>query len=110
MFSNVGMLFWRRSRTRVSFESFMDLRNAKISSGADLFPSDVLDKAVEKSSKVHDEAMRKAGSRDKLASHRKKLHFSATPHQLQQSKKPTWSSTGLSFRSSSSRRWKGKKF
>ena len=35
----------------VSFESFMDLRNARLSS-TDLFPADVLEKAVVRSSKV----------------------------------------------------------
>ena len=57
----------------VSFESFMDLRNAKLSSGSDLFLATVLEKAVEKSSRVLiDEAIRKAISRDKLASKGKK--------------------------------------
>ena len=46
----------------MSSESFMGLRNAKVSAGTKLFPAEVLDKAVEKSSKVlHDEAIRKAG-------------------------------------------------
>ena len=45
----------------VSFESFMDLRNAKLSSGTELFPVDVLEKAVERSSKVlHDETISKS--------------------------------------------------
>ena len=41
----------------------MDLRNAKLSSGSDLFPAEVLEKAVEKSSKVlRDEDIQKAVS------------------------------------------------
>ena len=47
----------------------MDLRNAKLPSGSDLFPADVLEKDVEKSSKVlHDETIQKAVSCDKPAS------------------------------------------
>ena len=112
----------------MSFEYFIDLRNAKVSSGSELFPADVLEKAVKKSLKVlHNEAIRKAVSRDKPASHGKKLHFSTTRHQQQrsqqqQSKNPAGSSVGSSFRSSSltsssciassssSRRGRGKKF
>ena len=107
LFSNVGMLSRRRSRTLMSIESFMNLRNGRISLGAELFPVDVLDKAVKKLSKVlHDEAIRKEVSRVKPASCGNKLHFSATPHQQQhsqqqQSKKLAMSSVGLSFRSSS---------
>ena len=64
----------------LSFESFMNLRNSKISTGEKLFPTDVLDKAIEKSSKVlHDEAIRKAVTRDKPSTLGKKLHFSTTP-------------------------------
>ena len=48
----------------MSFESYMDLHKAKILSGSELFPSDVLEKTIEKSSKVLP----------------MKLHFSATPH------------------------------
>ena len=63
----------------ISFESFMDLRIAKLSSGSDLFPTDVLEKAVEKSSKVlHDETMQKAVSSDKPASKGKKVAFLST--------------------------------
>ena len=106
----------------MSFESFMVMRNAKLSLGADLFPAKVLDKAVEKSSKVlHFEAIWKAVSLDKPASRGKKLHFPQPSH-LQQSKKSTGSSSGTSFRPSfstssstkdtsfSSRRGKGKNF
>ena len=57
----------------------MGLRNAKVSAGLELFPVEVLEKAVEKSSKVlHDEAIRKAVSSGKPASREKKLHFSNT--------------------------------
>ena len=104
------------------FESFMDLRNAKLSSGLDLFLAEVLEKAIEKSSKVLlDEAIRKAVSCDKPASRGKKLHFSQSSCQQQQSNKSTVSSSGSSFQSSltsssskasssSSHRGKGKKF
>ena len=81
----------------ISFESFMDLRNAKVSSGSELLPVDVLEKAVEKSLKVlHDEAIRKTVSLD-IPQKGKKLHF----FQQQQSKWSYGSSTSLSFRSSS---------
>ena len=61
----------------VSFESFVDLRNYKISTGDELFPTDVLNLAIEKVSKVlHDEAIRKAVTRDKHLSSGKKLQFS----------------------------------
>ena len=64
----------------VSFESFMDFRNSKISMGEELFPTDVLVKAIEKSSKVlHDEAIRKAVTRNKPSARGKKRHFSTTP-------------------------------
>ena len=67
-------------KNSMSFESRMDLRNAKLLSVSDLFPAEVPDKAVEKSSKVlRDEAIWKAVSRDKLVSRGKKLHFS-NPH------------------------------
>ena len=65
-----------------SFESFMDLQNAKLSSGAELFPANVLKKAVERSSKVlHDEAIRIAVAQDKPLSKGKKLHFSKSLRQ-----------------------------
>ena len=39
----------------------MDLRNARLSNSTELFPVDILEKAVEKSLRVlHDEAIRKA--------------------------------------------------
>ena len=72
----------------VSFESFMDLRNAKLSSGSVLFPADILEKALEKFSKVlHDEAVRMAVSCDKPASKGKKLHFSQLLLQQKQYKR-----------------------
>ena len=47
----------------VSFESFMDLLNVRLSSSTELFPAEVLEKAVGKSSKVlFDEAILKAVS------------------------------------------------
>ena len=47
----------------------MDYRNAKLSLGSDLFTADVLEKAVDKSSKVlQDDAIRKAFFHDKPAS------------------------------------------
>ena len=50
----------------MSFESFMDLRNSKILTREELFPLEVLDKAIEDSSKVlHDEAIRELVTRDK---------------------------------------------
>ena len=127
LWANVVLKWWDAVLVKVkdsmSFESFMDLRNAKISLGKELFLADVLNKAIENSSKVlHDEAIRKAVSRDKLAFRGKKLHFSTAPRQQQQSKKPVGSPTRSSFRSSSltsssskafsssSRQEKGKKF
>ena len=68
---------WAKVKDSISFESFMDLRNAKLSSGSDLFLTDVLVKAMERSPKVlHDEAIRKAVAQDKPQSEGKKLHFS----------------------------------
>ena len=68
----------------VSFESFMDLRNSTISMGEELFLTDVLDKAIEKSSKVlHAEAIKKAVTRDKPSTSGKKLPFSTTPRKQQ---------------------------
>ena len=90
----------------MSFKSFMDLRNSKISMGGELFPTDVLDKAIEKSSKVlHDEAIRKAVTHDKPSAHGKKLHFSTMPRKQQgpQPKKPTGSSSGSSLHPSTSK-------
>ena len=47
----------------ILFESFKDLHNAELSSGSDLFLADILEKTVERSSKVlHDKAIRKAGT------------------------------------------------
>ena len=63
----------------ILFESFMDLQNAKLSSGSDLFLADVFEKAVEKSLKaLHDEAMWKAVSCDKPALKGKKAAFLST--------------------------------
>ena len=87
----------------ISFESFMDLRITKLSSGSDLFLADVLEKAVERSSKVlHDKAIQKAITQDKPQSKGKKLHFSqpSCQHQRsqqQQSKQSSGSSTGSSY-------------
>ena len=45
----------------ISFESFMDLHNARLCSSTELFPADVLEKVVERSSKVlHDDNFQKA--------------------------------------------------
>ena len=89
----------------------MDLQNAKLSSGTELFLADVLEKAME---------IWKAVGLDKLQKG-KKLHFSQSSQQ-QQSKWSSGSLTGSSFRSSSSasssskasssssHRGKGKKF
>ena len=61
----------------ISFESFVDLQNAKLSSGSNLLLASVFEKVVEKYSKVlHDEALRKAVSCYKPALKGKKLHFS----------------------------------
>ena len=63
----------------ISFESFMDLRNARLSNSTELFPSNVLEKGVEKSSRaLHDETIRKAVPQEK-PQHKsgKKLHFIA---------------------------------
>ena len=62
----------------ISFESFMDLRNARLSNSIELFRADILEKAVEKSSRVlHDEVIHKAVAQEKTQ-HKsaKKLHFS----------------------------------
>ena len=97
-------------------ESYMDLRNSKISSGEELFPTDVLEKAIEKSSKVfHNEALRKVVTQNKPSIRGKKLHFSTTPRQQQRSqqqhpKKSAGSLSGSSFHASSSRQGKRKKF
>ena len=50
----------------ISFESFVDFRSARLSNSTKLFPSDILETMVEKSSTVlHDEAICKAVSLDK---------------------------------------------
>ena len=60
----------------VSFESFMHLRSSKIWTGEELSLMDILDKAIEKSSKVlHDEAIRKAVTCNKPSTCGKKLHY-----------------------------------
>ena len=65
----------------MSFESFVDLRNLKISTGEEVFPTDILKQAIEKASKVlHNEAIRKAVTSDKPSTCGKKLHFSTMPH------------------------------
>ena len=57
-----------RVKDSISFESFMDLRNSKLSSLAELFPAEAVEQAVERSSRVlHDEAIRKAVSANKPA-------------------------------------------
>ena len=61
----------------ISFESFMDIRNAKLSNSTKLLNADNLEKAVEKSLEVlHDEAVHKAVAQKK-ARHKsaKKLYF-----------------------------------
>ena len=46
----------------------MDLRNAPLSGPSELFPKEAFGRAIEKSSRVlHDKAIRKAVSQDKLA-------------------------------------------
>ena len=61
----------------ISFESFMDLRNARLSSSTELFPADVLERAVERSSRIlHDEAICKAVAQEKPPEKGKKLRFS----------------------------------
>ena len=51
----------------IFFESFMDLCNDRLSASTELFPSEDLEKAVEKSSQVlHDEAICKAARRISL--------------------------------------------
>ena len=90
----------------MSFESFMNLRNLMIYTGDELFPTDVLKQADEKASKVlHDEAIRKAVTRDKSASLGKKLQFSSTSwkQQCPRSKKPTVSVSGSSFHQSAAK-------
>ena len=105
----------------ISFESFTKLRNAKLSLSAELFAAE----AVEKSSHVlHDEAIRKAVSAEKLA-HKsaKKLYFSQPSQQQQQAKclsvttagkssyHPSASGSSSGYKTSSSaRRGKWKKF
>ena len=68
----------------------MDLRNSKLSGSAELFPADILERTVEKSSRVlHDEAIGKAVTVDKPARKlTKKLQFSQSSHQQQQPKRP----------------------
>ena len=112
----------------ISFESFMDLHNARLSNSTELFPADILEKAVERSSKVlHNEAIRKAEVQEKPQHKGMKLHFlqqsRQQPPPQQQSKWSCGSSSGKSSffsafsssssskaSSSSSRRWKGKRF
>ena len=49
------------------FNSFMDLRNTRFSNSTGLSPADILEKALERSSKVlHDEAICKAMVQEKL--------------------------------------------
>ena len=112
----------------ISFKYFMDLADAKLSNSTELFPSEVLEKAVEKSLKVlHNEAICKAVSADKpQQKSSKKLHFSQPSRQQQQqqpkgsfvssSGKSSFCSAAFSSSSSSkassssSRCGKGKKF
>ena len=71
-----GMWSWLRSRTLMSFESFMDLRNSTISLGDTLFPVGVPKLAIEKASKVlHDETIRKTLTCAKPANRGRKLQF-----------------------------------
>ena len=84
-------------KASLSFESFMDLHNARLSNFTELFPTDIFEKAVERSSKVlHDEAIRKAVAQEKPRHKAKKLHFSQLSHQQQQSKWSCGSSAGKS--------------
>ena len=86
------VLKWRDSvltkvKDSICFESFMDLCNAKLSGFTELFLFEVLEKAVEKSSRVlPDVAIRKAASADKpQQKSAKMLHFSQpSPKQQQQ--------------------------
>ena len=111
----------------ISFESFMDLSNDKLSGSTELFLGDILEKAVEKSSWVlHDEDIPKAVSADKPPrTSVKKLHFSQSSRQQQHQPKcpsvplsckssfPSSASafsSGSKTSSSSARRGKGKKF
>ena len=93
--------------------SFMDLRNARLSNSTKPFPVDILEKEVERSSKVlHDEAIHKAMSQEKPQYKVKKLHFSQPSCQQQQQKQPqqskqsyessAWKSSFSSASSSSS--------
>ena len=60
----------------ISFESFMDFSNARLSSSTKLFPADILEKVVGRSSKaLHGEATRKAMVQEKPQHKDKKLHF-----------------------------------
>ena len=69
----------------INFESFMDLHNAKLSSSTELFSANVLEKAVERSSKVlQDEAIYKTVAQEKPQHKGKKLHFSQQSCQQQQ--------------------------
>ena len=106
LWANV-ILNWRdavlaKVKDSMSFKSYMDLRNSKISTGKELFLTKVLDKAIKKPSKVlHNKAIRKAVTSDKPSTHGKKLHFSTTPRQQQcpqqHPKKSTSSSSGVVF-------------
>ena len=79
----------------ISFKSFINLHNAKMSGSTEFFPADVLEKAVEKSSwELHDEAICKALSVDKPP-HKsvKKLHFSQSSGKQQKQPKCTLGSS-----------------
>ena len=90
----------------ISFESFMDLRNLKLSRAQTYSWPMSWRRPWKSLQKVHhDEAIWKAVSYDKPASKGKKLHFfQASQQQPQQPlpKKSSGSSTRLSFQSSSS--------
>ena len=104
-------------RDNISFELFMDLRNILLTGSSELFPKEAVEKAIEKSSQVlHDEAIRKAVSQDKLAKKfMKQLKFSQSSWQLQSSKCSGRCSSsaplsGSKAPSPSSRCGRGKKF
>ena len=101
-----NIILKRRDAVLANVKDSMDLRNSFISTGDELFPNDVLQQAVEKSSKiVHDEAIHKAVTLDKPSSRGKKLQFSSLPHKPQglPPKKSTGSSSDMSSRQSATK-------
>ena len=92
MWGNLLLKLWDiilgKLRDKVSFNSFMELRNASLSGSLDFFPRNSSDKAVEKSSLVlHDEAVRKAVTLEKPPKKLvKKIQFSQESWQSQSAK------------------------